>query len=154
MAGQDVIDHLGHAFPGCQFQSLGQADDRHPGPDVFGGFLQHFAKMLGGNPHDQHVTVRNRLRDTVRGGQFAVERRPRKILAVPLAAVDFLDGILAASPNFYRSIASDQGGDGRAPGAPPPSNPAFRFIRLPRLSFEPDYQSFWQEPQRFFFFSF
>ena len=116
MTGQYVVDHFGHAHPCAQFEALGQADHRHPGPQMLAGLLQNVSEMLRRDTHHQHITACYRLFDRPGSHQLRVQTGPRQVLAVAVLRIDFGYGCLIPGPQCDRRITGDQGSNRCAPG--------------------------------------
>ena len=55
VAGQHLVDDLGHAQPAALLEALGEADHRHPGPQVLADLLERGAEAVGRHAHDHQV---------------------------------------------------------------------------------------------------
>ena len=63
MTRENLSDHLGHAELRGLLETLHEADDGNPRPDVGGRLLEDRAEAVRRYRHDQYVRGRDRLLD-------------------------------------------------------------------------------------------
>ncbi len=115
MTGKHLADDLGHAQQRALLEPLRQADDRHPGPHVGPGLLEHGAEAVRRNAHHQHVGGAHRLLHRRRGAQVTAEPRGAEIVRIGAPGVDLLGDLRVARPEHGRAVVGGDRGDGGAP---------------------------------------
>ena len=114
VAGQDLADHLRHAQVALLFEPLGQADDRHPGPDAARNFLQDIPEAVRGHAHHDDVGLAHDLVHRGARPHRARKRLARQVALVGVAAVDLVCDVGAARPEQRRNVVTGEGGYRRA----------------------------------------